>query len=384
MPTRPRVAIAHDYLTQRGGAERVVLAMLRAFPDAAIHTTVYDPDGTFPEFRQARILTTPLNRLGLLRRDHRMGLPLYQPWISRAPVIDADVLLVSTTGFAHGFRTTGRKLVYCHSPARFLYLVEDYLGAPAGRSPVGWALSALRPALVRWDQRAARSADRYLANSSVVRERIRDVYGLDATVVPAPPAVHDSVHPQPMAELEDWPSFHLVVSRLLPYKNVDKVIEAFRGLPDERLVIVGRGPLRDQLRRDLPSNARMLEGLTDGQLAWAYAAATALIAPSFEDYGLTPLEAGMLGTPTLALRAGGYLDTVAEGISGSFFPAATVGAITEAVVANRGVAWDDAAIRRHVGAFDEARFAAALRRHVAELVPESSGSIREGGRSECA
>ncbi|MHA6508212.1 glycosyltransferase [Tessaracoccus sp. Y1736] len=374
----PRVAIAHDYLTQRGGAERVVLAMLRAFPEAEIYTTVYDPDGTFPEFRQARILTTPLNRLGVLRKDHRIGLPLYQPAISRAPVIDADVLLVSTTGFAHGFRTTGRKLVYCHSPARFLYLVEDYLGAPAGRSPVGWALSALRPALVRWDQRAARSADRYLANSTVVRGRIRDVYGLDATVVPAPPAVHDAVPPEPIDALADWHSFHLVVSRLLPYKNVDTVIDAFRGLPDERLVIVGRGPLLEQLRRSLPANVRMLEGLSDGELAWAYSTAEALIAPSFEDYGLTPLEAGMLGTPTLALRAGGYLDTVREGVNGSFFDVAAAGDIARAVITNRGRSWDPAAIREHVTAFDEAHFAAALRRHVAELVPHSSDGTDDG------
>lgn len=378
MAARPRVAIAHDYLTQRGGAERVVLAMTRAFPEATVHTTVYNPETTFPEFRDVRVMTTPLNRIELLRRDHRYGLPLYQSAIDRAPIIDADILLVSSTGFAHGFRTTGKKLVYCHSPARFLYLSEEYLGAPARRSPVGWALSALRPWLVRWDQRAARSADRYLANSTVVRERIRDVYGLDAAVVPAPPAVHDAVPPEPIVALADWPSFHLVVSRLLPYKNVDTAIDAFRGLPDERLVVIGRGPLREQLNHTLPRNVRMLEGLSDGELAWAYSAAEALIAPSFEDYGLTPLEAGMLGTPTLALRAGGYLDTVTEGVNGSFFDVSTADDIARAVLANRGRAWNGSEIREHVTAFDEAHFAAALRRRVTELVSHSSDHIDDG------
>ena len=370
MAARPRVAIAHDYLTQRGGAERVVLAMTRAFPEATVHTTVYNPETTFPEFRGVRVMTTPLNRVGLLRQDHRYGLPLYQGAIDRAPVIDADILLVSSTGFAHGFRTTGKKLVYCHSPARFLYLSEEYLGTPARRSPVGWALSALRPRLVRWDQRAARSADRYLANSTVVRDRVHDVYGLDATVVPAPPAVHGEIAQEPIDALADWPDFHLVVSRLLPYKNVEKVIEAFRGMPSERVVIVGRGPLGELLRASLPPNARMLEGLTDGELAWAYATAIALIAPSFEDYGLTPLEAAMLGTPTLALRAGGYLDTVAEGVSGAFFPHATAAAIGEAVVANRGRSWNSAAIQAHAGRFDEGSFAANLRRIVSALKSE--------------
>lgn len=221
----PKIAIAHDYLTQRGGAERVVLAMLRAFPNADLYTTVYNPETTFPEFKDHRVLTTKLNDLALLRKDHRFGLPIYQKGIDAAPVIDADLLLVSTTGFAHGLRTTGKKLVYCHSPARFLYLVEDYLGGPASKSPVGWALSALRPPLIKWDQAAARSADRYLANSSVVKQRIADVYGMDATVVPAPPAVNEAVEPELMAELADWgPGHHLVVSRLMPYKNVDSTL----------------------------------------------------------------------------------------------------------------------------------------------------------------
>ena len=363
----PRIAIAHDYLTQRGGAERVVLAMARTFPDAEIYTTVYNPDTTFPEFREKRIHTTSLNKLAVLRRDHRFGLPLYQRAIDHAPVIDADLLLVSTTGFAHGFRTTGKKLVYCHSPARFLYLVDDYLGERR-QSPLGWGLAAIRPALIRWDQRAAHSADRYLANSTVVRQRIADVYGIDATVLPAPPAVGTQVGLKPIAGLE--PGFHLVVSRLMPYKNVDKVISAFRDLADERLVIVGKGPLRDELSRTLPPNARMLEGISDGELAWAYANARALIAPSLEDYGLTPLEAGALGTPTLALRAGGYLDTVAEGINGSFFEAPTAGDLVEAVSRNRSAAWSRSEIQGHTAHFDESRFAQKLRAHVESLLDD--------------
>lgn len=376
MGSRPRVAIAHDYLTQRGGAERVVLAMTRAFPDADVYTTLYAPDSTFPEFRDVRIRTTPLNRLRVLHRDHRLGLPLYQRAIDRAPVIDADVLLVSTTAFAHGFRTTGRKLVYCHSPARFLYLAHDYLGASPRASLIGWGLSALRPKLVAWDQRAAQSADRYLTNSTTVRERIARVYGLHAAVVPAPPAVQAGVEAEPIAALADWPAFHLVVSRLLPYKHVDRVIDAFRDLPDERLVIVGRGPLRDQLRATLPSNVRMLEGLSDGELAWAYDRAVALIAPSHEDYGLTPLEAAMRGTPTLALHAGGYLDTVAPDISGSFFEKPSSDDIRTAVLANRGRSWASAEIRAHAQSFQEHHFAAALSRHVEDLAASSADPLR--------
>ncbi len=363
-----KVAIAHDYLTQRGGAERVVLAMLRTFPEATIYTTVYDPDGTFPEFRQARISTTPLGRIPLLRRDHRVGLPLYPHAVGSAPVIEADVLLCSTTGFAHGFRTTGRKLVYCHSPARFIYLADEYLGPRARRGPLGLALKALHPYLRAWDQRAAASADSYLANSTVVSQRIRDVYGITAEVIPAPPALSTAVEPAPVDHLVAHDSgHHLIVSRLLPYKNVHHAVNAFGDLPEERLVIVGTGPMSAELDRISPPNVTILRGISDGELATLYRGAKALIAPSYEDYGLTPLEAGVFGTPTLALRAGGYLDTVREGVSGSFFDEPTSHAIRDAVVANSSRRWDRGAVERHVAQFAEPRFASTLRQKVNEL-----------------
>lgn len=371
----PRIAIAHDYLTQRGGAERVVLAMHRAFPDAPIHTTVYNPETTYPEFSEARVFTSKtLSRVPLLTRDHRLGLALY-PWgIDRTPIIDADVLLVSTTGYAHGFRTTGRKLVYCHSPARFLYLVEDYLGGSSWRSPVGWGLAMVRPGLIRWDQRAAASADLYLANSTVVRQRIMDTYGIAAEVLPAPPAVTHHVAAEPLTELADWgPGYYFVVSRLLPYKNVNVVLDAFRALPEERLLVVGKGPMEAELRRTLPRNARMVQGISDAQLAWSYQNASALIAPSFEDYGLTPLEAAAFGIPTLALRAGGYLDTVVDGRTGTFFDEPTPSAIAATVRATRGRPWLPDAIKRHAELFSEEHFSHRLYQHVQAMVPQSQG-----------
>ncbi|MCT1458272.1 glycosyltransferase [Aestuariimicrobium sp. p3-SID1156] len=366
---RPRIAIAHDYLTQRGGAERVVLAMHRAFPEAPIYTTIYTPETTFPEFAEAKIFTSEtLSRIRLLQRDHRLGLPLY-PWgIDRTPTIDADVLLVSTTGYAHGFSTNGKKLVYCHSPARFLYLADEYLGKPTWRSPIGWALAAIRPALIRWDQQAAASADKYLANSTVIRQRIRHVYGIEAQVVPAPPALTSAAEGVRPTALSDWgPGYFLVVSRLLPYKNVSHVLDAFRELPTERLVVVGKGPLEAELRRQLPTNARMLQGISDAELSWVYQHASALVAPSFEDYGLTPLEAAAFGVPTIALGAGGYLDTVKEGISGLFFADPTPEAIATAVRESRGREWDPASIELHAQGFSESRFAEALGREVDTL-----------------
>src|SRR4051812_17705186 len=124
--TRTSVAIVHDYLTQRGGAERVVLAMNRAFPDAPIYTSLYDPDGTYPEFATIDVRTAPLNRVPALCRYHRGAFPVLAPTFS-AMNIDADVVVCSSSGWAHGVRTAGYKIVYCHAPARWLYQTDRYL-----------------------------------------------------------------------------------------------------------------------------------------------------------------------------------------------------------------------------------------------------------------
>jgi glycosyltransferase involved in cell wall biosynthesis len=230
------------------------------------------------------------------------------------------------------------------------------------------ALSVLSGWLRRWDARAAASADRYLANSTVVRERIATAYGIDAEVVPPPYGI-DPADPQaPVAALADWvepqgDGFLLLVSRLLPYKNVDVAVEAVRGLA-ERLVVVGAGPLEAKLRAAAPDNVRIVTGLTDAELRWTYAHADTLLAPGLEDFGLTPLEAAAFGVPTLALRGGGYLDTIDEQANGTFFDEPTVEAVRAAVVANRDRTWDAGVVRAHAERFSEARFHERMRAQV--------------------
>lgn len=371
--TEPVVAIAHDYLTQRGGAERVVLAMLKAFPKAKIYTTLYDPDGTFPEFRNADIVVSPLNRVGALRRHHRLAFPLLAPASSRMH-IPADVVLASSSGWAHGFRTTGRTIVYCHTPARWLYLADQYLGDARKISLQRAALTLLRPALMRWDQRAAARADRYLANATGVSDRIRRVYGRDADVVYPPQTLGADAAREAMPAMARFVAdadCFLLVSRLLPYKHVSQVVEAFRGTAGRRLVVVGDGPLRASLEHDLPENVRLVSGASDAQLRWLYSRTAALIAPSYEDLGLTVLEAAAWGKPTLALHSGGYLDTVVDGVTGCFFDAPTEASIRNAVGRFSASEWDAEAIRAHASTFSQEQFTAVLARQVDEVFEDS-------------
>jgi glycosyltransferase involved in cell wall biosynthesis len=358
--TQPSVAIAHDYLTQRGGAERVVLSLMRAFPGAPVHTTLYDAAGTYPEFADADIRTSPLNRLGVLRRDHRLALPLLALASSQLR-IDADVVIASSSGWAHGFRTSGRTVVYCHNPARWLYQTDEYLGGPAWRSPLGPPMMAMRPLLRRWDRRAASGVDVYLANSRVVQQRIASTYGREAELLPPPHGMDASAPREQVPELADWdPGYALVVSRLLPYKNVDAVIEAVRGT-GRRLVVVGHGPEEARLRATLPDNVRLLGGLSDAQLRWVYAHAGVLVAASHEDFGLAPLEAAAFGVPSVALRGGGFLETVVESRTGLFFDRPEPTAIATTLALSDRHEWDADTMRDRADQFGQARFIERIR-----------------------
>jgi glycosyltransferase involved in cell wall biosynthesis len=365
---RPRVALAHDYLTQRGGAERVVLSMLKAFPGAPLHTSFYEQAGTFPAFRSADVRVMGLNRVRLFRRNHRLALPLLAHSFSSLE-LDADLVLCSSSGWAHAVHSTGRKLVYCHSPARWLYQPGRYLpvGATLGRAVLG----PLSAPLKRWDRSAAASADRYIANSHSVRDQIRDVYGLDAVVLPAPVTIDVDGSQSPIAGME--PGFLLCVSRLLPYKNVAAVIEAFHRLPGMRLVVVGTGPIEKALRAAAPSNVRLIGAVSDDRLRWLYANCSAVVAASFEDFGLTPLEGAAFGKPAVALRWGGFLDTVVEGTTGLFFDAPEPGQIAGAITACGSERWGTDVLVRHAEQFSEQRFVSRLRELVADELDETDG-----------
>lgn len=354
---RPEVAIVHDYLTQRGGAERLVLSILKAFPGAPLYTALYEPDATYPEFADHDVRPLWTNRVGALRRDHRRGLMLYPSAFSRLTV-DADVTICSSSGFAHGVKTSGRKVVYCYTPARWLYdQAGTYLaGWPA---PIAGTVRLAGPVLRRWDKRAAATADRYLTSTSEVRDRIAAAYSIEADVVPPEAAIDVAVAQTPVGEID--PGFVLCVSRLLSYKNVDAVVAAFEQLPDERLVVVGGGPERARLEALAGPNVSMLGRVDDGELAWLYANCAAAVSASYEDFGLTPIEAAAYGKPSAVLRAGGFLDTVIEGATGAFFDRPTPEEVTLAIARLLTTDWDGSHIAAHAATFGGAGFAARLR-----------------------
>ncbi|WP_447643555.1 glycosyltransferase [Nocardioides zeae] len=365
--TSPSIAIAHDYLTQRGGAERVVLALAKGFPGAPIYTTLYNSETTFPEFADLDVRPSRLNRIGPLRRDHRKALPLL-PMASASMNIDADIVIASSSGWSHGFGGRHRNVVYCYSPARWLYQPDVYLSDDAGLVQRA-GLAALSPPLKLWDRRAASRADRYLAISTIVQERIRSTYGIESEIVPAPLSdrlrdVAPETVPHPVVEEG---GYFLCVSRLLPYKNVDKVTAAFAQLPDQRLVVVGRGPEAEVLERAAPDNVVFLRDLSDGQMRTVYEQARGLVAASHEDYGLTPLEAALFGKPSAVLAAGGFLDTMIQGTTAAFFTEPSADSIAQGVRDLLMREWSPSTIKRHADQFTELAFVRRLRDEIDQL-----------------
>lgn len=313
------VAIVHDYLNQPGGAERTVLEIARLWPRATIYTSLYRPRSTWDGFSEFDVRTTALDSLPVDGR-FRALLPIYPAAFRSLGVLDEDLVISSSSGFAHGVRTAGRSLhiVYCYTPARWLYS-NGYLRRRLQRMAFAPAGAALRA----WDGRAARRADAYIAIAAHVRERIFRAYGIDSDLV-YPPVDVERFRPLPRGDRL------LVVSRLLPYKRVDLVVRAATQAKLS-LDVVGDGPALDALRRAAGPTVVFHGRLADAEVTRMIESCNAVCFPGEEDFGIVPVEANAAGKPVVAYGAGGSLETLEEGRSGAFFheqtPEAVLGAI---------------------------------------------------------
>ena len=285
-----------------------MLELAAMWPRAPIYTSLYRPGSTFPQFRDHDVRTTPLDRLPV-DDGFRNLFPLYPAAFRALGTLSPDLALSSSSGWAHGVHTNPRTFhaVYCHTPARWLY-ATDHLGASRRKQQV---VEPLLGAFRRWDRRAARRANLYIANSREVRARIASRYGLEAPVV-YPPVDVDRFRACPRGERL------LVVSRLLPYKRVDVVVDAATraGIG---LDVVGVGPALEGLRRRAGPSVTFHGRLDDADVTRLMEGCRALCLPAAEDFGITPVEANAAGKPVVALGAGGALESIEDGVSGCFF-----------------------------------------------------------------
>jgi len=303
-----RVTLVHDYLLVMRGAERSFAAMADAYPRAPVFTLLYDEQGTDGRFGGHRVITSPLQRLGVSQAGFRRLLPLY-PWATgRLELPPSDVVLSSSSAFAHGVRVPAGAVhvCYCYTPFRYAWYEQaralSEVPAPL-RGLLGFELGRIR----RWDLAASRRVDSYVAISELSRERIKRYYGRDSIVI-HPPV--ETARFKPGVPGESL----LVVSELVRHKRLEVALEAARraGAPID---VVGSGPDGDALAASFPE-ARFLGRAEDERLAGLYASARAIVVPSMEEFGIVAVEAQAAGRPVVAAAAGGALETIVDGVTG--------------------------------------------------------------------
>lgn len=363
------VAIVHDYLNQCGGAERVALELSRAWPDAPVYTSLYRERSTFSEFARVDMRVSALHHLRI-DGGFRALAPLYPLAFRGLGTLSHEVVISSTSGWAHGIRTAPESIhiVYCHTPARWLYRANEHLGRSLGPA----LLTPLAGALRRWDRASANRADIYVANCENVRRRIRAVYGRDAEVI-HPPVDVDWLDPQPRGERL------LVLSRLLPYKRVDLLVRTATrfGLG---LDVVGAGPSLPSLRAIAGPSVAFHGRVDENAKKELLEGCRALCVAATEDFGIAPLEANAAGKPVVAYAAGGVLETLQDGITAALFHERTEEAVLAAIKRADGIStpasWLAAEARRFSAEAFRSRFRAlvddALGRRRRQEGPESA------------
>ncbi|MBI4363701.1 MAG: glycosyltransferase [Candidatus Doudnabacteria bacterium] len=351
-----KIALVHEFLTQLGGAERVLQNFLEIWPEATIHVLVYDKEKTNGIFEAYDKCISFLERLPLAKSHHRWFLALMPSAIESFDFSEYDLVLSDASSFAKGVKTKGKlHICYCHTPTRFLWTEqEDYLASQPYPFWVKWLARPVLKIIEKWDYKAARRPDFFICNSENVRQRIKKYYHRDAEVI-WPPVDTNVFHPEGKKE-----NYFFVASRLEPYKKIELVIEAFNelGLP---LKVAGSGTNSEKLRAMARSNIEFLGRISDEELRRRYSEAQAFIFPAEEDAGIMPLEAMACGTPAIAYKAGGVLESIKEGVTGVFFDKQTSESLKQAIQHFDTTSYRSGVVREHALQFDKKIFQKKIR-----------------------
>lgn len=355
-----RIALVHDYLVQDGGAERVLRAFQETWPDAPTFTLLYASEKMDPLFMSRDIRTSFLQRLPFATRAYKWLMPLMPAATESYDLSGYGVVLSTTSAFAKGVLTRPETLhvCYCHTPTRYLWSdAHDYLqsaGIPGLlHAPARSMLSSIRT----WDRLAADRVDRFIANSDTVRARIAKYYRRESDIINPP--VDVSAFRLGRGE----GGYYLAGGRLVGYKRFDIIVQAFNrlGLP---LKVFGDGPEAAKLRRMAGRNITFLGRVSEQEKAALYAGAIAYLNPQEEDFGITAIEAMASGRPVIAYRRGGAIETVVEGVTGTFIDRQDWESLYDAVLRFDHSDYHPETIREHARHFDGETFKSRIRHYV--------------------
>ena len=352
------VALVHDYLLVMRGAERTFAAMAECWPNAPIYTLLYDEEGTKGRFADREVRTSYLQKLGLGQDRFRVLLPAFPRAMRSLPLDRHELVISSSSAFAHGAqaREGARHICYCHTPFRYAWFEhERALGEvpPPVRPVLRRTLRKAREA----DRRASRSVTRYVANSAVTRRRIAEYWGREACIV------HPPVEVERFDVAQSADPYFLIVTELVAHKRVELALDA-----SERagvaIRVVGEGPDKDRLeaRYGKPrGGAEFLGRVEDAELARLYSRARAMVLPNEEEFGIAAVEAQAAGRPVVAIAAGGALETVVHGETGVLVKPGDADALAEALAETNFDRFDQDRIVRHARSFSKDAFQRRLR-----------------------
>jgi glycosyltransferase involved in cell wall biosynthesis len=346
-----KIALVHDYLTQRGGAERVFELLCRHYPDADVFTSLYDPDRTI-ELGDRLVKTTILQNVPGATKYFRLMAPFYYPAFRMLDLQDYDVIISSSTSFAKCVRKRpdATHICFCHNVTRFLWDTQTYLREYSDFQNFYPFLEKIFRVMRQQDLKYAQEPDLYIANSSTVAQRIRKIYNKQAMVINYP---IDTSQFEFSDQKEDY---YLASARMISYKRLDVIVEAFNwlGWP---LKITGDGPQFAQLKSQAMGNIELLGHVSDTERKTLMTNAKSVVIAALEDYGLVPIEANASGTPVISYGAGGVLDTQIPGKTGVFFRRQTPESLQSALLSAQNIKWDYGQIRDHaIANFSEATF----------------------------
>jgi glycosyltransferase involved in cell wall biosynthesis len=365
-PAGGRVALVHDFLVDVRGAERVFLALCDQFPSADLFTAVYDERGTEGRFAHRRVHTSFLQTLRPTSRTFRTLLPLYPSAMESLDLRGYDLVLSSSSAWAHGVIPEERAVhvCYCHNPFRYAWNAREE--TLAGRGPVGRAaLGLIFSRWRQWDWIAAQRVDAYVANSTTTRDRVARYFGREAAVLH--PAVETRrFRPGPVGEA------YVVLSELMAHKRIEVAIRAFNALR-RPLIVIGNGPDYRRLRRLAGPTVTFTGRVGDAEAAALLSAARALVVTATEEFGIAAVEAQASGRPVIALAEGGVRETVLDGVTGTFYAAPDPAVLAEAVTRFDPMGVDPTACVENAARFDVAHF-----RHGVRAIVDRALAARRG------
>ncbi|MBV5278604.1 MAG: glycosyltransferase family 4 protein [Campylobacteraceae bacterium] len=363
-----KIAIVHDWLTTYAGAEKVLEQLLKLYPKADIFTVVDflpEKDRTFLDGH--KITTSFIQGLPFAKTKYRNYLSLMPLAVEQLDLSSYDLVISDSHAVAKGVLTGPDQvhISYIHSPIRYAWdLQHQYLRESSlERGIKSWIAKYMLHKIRLWDNRTANGVDHFIANSGFIARRIWKVYRRESTVIYPPVDVEAFM----LHEVKE--DFYLTASRMVPYKKIDLIVEAFSMMPDKKLIVIGDGPDMQKIKAKAGTNVILMGYQSFEVLRDHMQRARAFVFAAEEDFGIAPVEAQACGTPVIAFGKGGAVETVVDGVSGVFFENQSVESLCEAVERFEKLNFVPKVIRENAMRFSVERF----KKEMKEFVKIGSG-----------